>query len=104
MLPMILNLVARADDPVTTAPVDTPLHSGGGPHLTGYLQVWGTAWDMDEDEQADPATYGDPEDDVGFKLRRVRIGVDGTQGVFDYVVTIGAESRYDVLEPPKDTL
>jgi hypothetical protein len=98
MLPMLVA-IAVAQEPLVSAPVDTPLHQGGGPHLTGYLQAWGTVWDMDEDPQADPAVYGDPEDDVGFKLRRVRIGVDGTQNGIDYVVTIGTESRYDTLDP-----
>ena len=32
------------------------------------VQVWGTVYDQDEDPMADPATYGDPEDDVGFKV------------------------------------
>ena len=86
------------------APVDTPVLAGKGPQLTGYLQIWATAWDMDEDPQADPATYGDPEDDVGFKLRRVRIGLTGTQGIVDYVVTIGTETPYDALNPPSDSV
>ena len=103
MLPF-LAAIAVAQEPVASAPVDTPLHAGSGPHLTGYLQVWGTVWDMDEDPQADPATYGDPEDDVGFKLRRVRIGLDGTQSGIDYVVTIGTEARYDALEPATETI
>ncbi len=103
MLP-ILAAIAVAQEPVASAPVDTPLHAGSGPHLTGYLQVWGTVWDMDEDPQADPATYGDPEDDVGFKLRRVRIGLDGTQSGIDYVVTIGTEARYDALGPATETI
>jgi hypothetical protein len=103
MLPTLVA-IAAAQEPLTTAPVDTPVHYGGGPHLTGYLQVWGTVWDMDEDPRADPATYGDPEDDVGFKLRRVRIGLDGTQSGFDYVVTIGTESRYDTLDPASESV
>jgi hypothetical protein len=102
MLLLLLVRIASAEEHVV--PVDTPLHTGQGPHLGGYLQIWGTAWDMDEDPQADPATYGDPEDDVGFKLRRVRVGVDGTQRGVDYVVTLGTESRYDVLDPASESV
>jgi hypothetical protein len=93
MLPIFASLAA-AQEPA----VDAPVHAGEGPHVTGYLQLWGTVWDMDEDPRADPATYGDPEDDVGFKLRRVRLGVDGTESGVDYVVTLGVESRYDALD------
>ncbi len=32
---------------------------------------------MDQDPQADGSGYGDPEDDVGFKVRRARIGIAG---------------------------
>jgi len=84
--------------------VDTPVHPGPGPHLTGYLQLWATAWDMDEDPQEDSASYGDPEDDVGFKFRRVRIGLNGTQNAIDYVVTIGTETRYDALEDASESV
>jgi hypothetical protein len=38
-------------------------------------QVWITAYDMDVNQQGDPAGYGDPEDDPGFKLRRARAGL-----------------------------
>lgn len=38
-------------------------------------QMWVTLYDMDEAAQADPAGYGDPEDDPGFKLRRARLGM-----------------------------
>ena len=68
------------------------------------MQIWVTAWDMDEDPEADPATYGDPEDDVGFKLRRVRIGLVGRRSIVDYVVTIGTETEYDALTPPTDSI
>ena len=30
------------------------------------VQTWATLMDQDRDLQADPASYGDPEDDVGF--------------------------------------
>ncbi|MFH1463108.1 MAG: porin [Pseudomonadota bacterium] len=59
-------------------------------------QVWVTAWDQDRDPQADPAGYGDPEDDPGFKLRRARLGAEGELGKgFGYEIVFGAESPYD---------
>ena len=61
------------------------------------LQVWGTVMDQDLDPQADPAGYGDPEDDPGFKIRRARVGGHGDlPGGFDYKVIFGAHSPYDV--------
>jgi hypothetical protein len=74
------------------------------PELVALLQIWGTAWDMDEDPQADPATYGDPEDDVGFKLRRARVGIAGGEGTIGYALSVGAESRYDTLDPASETV
>ena len=40
------------------------------PTPVGLLQVWGTVWDQDVEPSTDPASYGDPEDDIGFKVRR----------------------------------
>ena len=107
MLPFLVAIAAAQEPPAQPTPsesVDTPVHPGPGPHLTGYLQLWGTAFDMDEDPQEDSASYGDPEDDVGFKFRRVRIGLNGTQGEIDYVVTIGVESNYDALDPASEAV
>ena len=60
------------------------------------VQVWATAWDQDRDAQADPAGYGDPEDDPGFKIRRARIGATGDLGHgLSYKVVFGAASPYD---------
>ncbi len=60
-------------------------------------QVWGTAWDQDLDAQADPAGYGDPEDDPGFRIRRARLGGYGehASGLW-YAVVFGVSSPYDV--------
>jgi hypothetical protein len=61
------------------------------------VQLWATAWDQDQDAQADPAAYGDPEDDPGFKIRRARIGAQGDLGAgFTYEVVLNAGSPYDV--------
>ena len=49
------------------------------PTPTPYLlvQSWATLYDQDESTLADPSGYGDPEDDIGFKLRRARAGFTG---------------------------
>jgi hypothetical protein len=57
------------------------------------------------DRQADPATYGDPEADVGFTVARARFGMDGfvpMAGIsaahqLDYAISVGIASPYDVL-------
>lgn len=67
------------------------------PELSGLLQVWVTAYDMDEDPQADPAGYGDPEDDMGVKIRRARVGLYGDNDVVRYALLIGTSSPYDAL-------
>ncbi|MEQ1500642.1 MAG: hypothetical protein ABMB14_00360 [Myxococcota bacterium] len=80
----------------------------GVTHLWGQVQVWTTVFDQDVDPQADPATYGDPEADPGFSLRRARIGVDGyvPMGALggasqvDYALALGVSAPYDVLSEP----
>lgn len=67
------------------------------PKPTGLLQAWLTAYDMDEDRQADPASYGDPEDDPGLKLRRARVGLTGESDVLQYAVVVGVSAPYDAL-------
>jgi len=79
---------------VAAASEDLPLFS---PVMLG--QIWVTAWDQDRDAQADPAGYGDPEDDPGFKIRRARVGAEGALGEgFDYRVVFGAQSPYDAWD------
>jgi hypothetical protein len=60
------------------------------------VQVWGTILDQDEDPMADPATYGDPEDDMGMKIRRARFGVYAKDNGIRYAVTGGIASEYDL--------
>lgn len=67
-------------------------------------QVWVTAYDQDESEQADPAGYGDPEDDQGFKLRRARVGFQGSDGAFRYAVVVGMSSGADGLTQSTGTV
>ena len=67
-------------------------------------QVWVTAYDQDVSEQADPAGYGDPEDDQGFKLRRARAGFRGEDGAFRYAVVVGMSSGADGLTQSTGTV
>lgn len=67
------------------------------PKPTGLVQAWVTAYDMDQDRQADPASYGDPEDDPGLKLRRARLGLSGESKVLQYTVLVGVSSPFDAL-------
>jgi len=64
---------------------------------TLLTQVWLTAFDQDVSEQSDPAGYGDPEDDQGFKLRRARAGFSGSDGDFHYALIFGMSSGADGL-------
>jgi hypothetical protein len=61
----------------------------------GLAQVWVTAWDMDEDPVADASGYGDPEDDVGFKLKRFRLGLAGEEKGLDWALVVGLTAPYD---------
>ncbi len=81
MIPLLLTLAA-------------PTHAEG---LTPYLrgQVWGTVYDQDEEVQADPSGYGDPEDDPGFKLRRLRFGFLGEHEDFLFEAVLGMSAPYD---------
>ena len=67
------------------------------PTVTGLLQVWGTLYDQDENPLTDPASYGDPEDDPGFKIRRARIGLGGQEAGARYDLTFGFSSGFDAL-------
>lgn len=93
MLPSILAPLltlaapAHAKDPPTLP----------APEPYALLQVWATAWDFDEDAQGDPAGYGDPEDDPGFKLRRARLGFEGKSPQLRYGVIFGTSAPYDAV-------
>lgn len=67
------------------------------PEPYALLQVWGTAFDMDEDPQADPASYGDPEDDIGFKVRRARVGFEGENDRLRYGLVVGTSTPFDAV-------
>ncbi|MDP2315345.1 MAG: porin [Pseudomonadota bacterium] len=75
---------------------------GDGPHglwshirPVGLAQIWGTAWDMDENAVADATGYGDPEDDVGFKIKRFRLGLAGEEKGLDWAFVLGLTAPYD---------
>ena len=61
LIPLLLTNTALADE---YAPKPTP-----------YLlvQSYVTVYDQDEDSLADPAGYGDPEDDVGLKSAELEL-------------------------------
>jgi len=61
------------------------------------LQLWGTVMDQDENPQADPAGYGDPEADPGFSVQRARIGFEGQQGKLDFLIEGGIGAPYDAV-------
>ena len=64
---------------------------------TVLLQSWATVWDQDENPQADPAGYGDPEHDPGVSLQRARLGLQGKTDQLSYAVVVGASAPYDAL-------
>lgn len=72
------------------------------PKPIALVQAWVTAYDMDEEPQADPASYGDPEDDPGLKLRRARLGLAGESEVLMYEVTVGVAPAFDALSDEDD--
>ncbi len=109
LLPALV--VSAALLPATALAKDKPEKGKDGdgvlppPQVTGLMQVWGTAWDQDENPVTDPASYGDPEDDPGFKIRRARIGIEGKDkdAGTRYGVTFGFSSGYDAVGGPPDT-
>ncbi len=73
------------------------------PTPTGLIQPWFTLWDQDMDPITDPAGYGDPEDDFGFKIRRARIGLVAKEDNVKYDITVGFSSGFDAVDPPGST-
>lgn len=61
------------------------------------VQLWGTVWDQDQNEQADATGWGDPEDDPGVKLKRLELGFEGggLEGKIDYEIVFGVTAPYD---------
>ncbi len=69
-----------------------------GLHAAVLIQAWGTVWDQDQDPDADPAGYGDPEHDPGVSLHRARVGFGGKHGPIDWELELGASEPYDALD------
>lgn len=67
------------------------------PTPTALVQTWVTAFDQDSDAQADPASYGDPEHDMGFSIARARAGLRGEADRLIYEVSVGVGSPFDRL-------
>ncbi|MCB9744836.1 MAG: hypothetical protein H6741_03905 [Alphaproteobacteria bacterium] len=90
-LALVLLSTALADDASAEAEVR--------PSFEPYLlaQTWFTVYDQDVSAQADPSGYGDPEDDVGFKIRRARVGFTGEYKQLDYGVVVGVSSGADPI-------
>ena len=68
------------------------------PEPTVLLQTFATLFDQDEQRQADPAGYGDPEADIGFSVQRARVGLVGENEHFAYDLT-DARSDANVVFP-----
>ncbi|MCO4743578.1 MAG: hypothetical protein KC912_02235 [Proteobacteria bacterium] len=79
--------------------LSTPSMAGdiAPPTPTALVQTWVTAFDQDEDPQADPASYGDPEHDMGFSIQRARAGVEGEVKFVRYELTLGLGAPFDRL-------
>ncbi len=92
ILPLLFATSAHAED---FAP--TP-----DPYL--LVQTYATVFDQDQNTLADPAGYGDPEDDVGFKIRRARAGFTGQSDVVKYSIILGMSTPYDglIAHPDQD--
>jgi hypothetical protein len=86
------NNQKKGDKKAAASPMPTPT-----PFI--QLQTWFTAYDMDEDPQADPGGYGDPEHDIGFSMPRARLGLYGSWGFVDYSLTLGTSRPYDAVSP-----
>ena len=99
LLATLLSAAAALAAPPTSTAQDTS-DAKAMPAPDPYVQVhvWGTAFDQDVDEQADPAGYGDPEDDPGFKIRRARIGFGGANDKWLYSVIIGQSAPFDGID------
>ena len=93
LLPALLTSTASAANADAGLPTPEPYV---------LVHTWATLWDTDEDPTADPAGYGDPEDDIGFKVRRARMGMTGKNDMWQYTVIVGTSAPYDALLPSNE--
>lgn len=87
-----LSTAALAEDVVATKELPAVTL-----HPVGLLQLWGTAYDFDENAQADTTGYGDPEDDPGVKVKRARLGLRAEWGELRLGIVGGAGASYDAF-------
>ena len=73
-----------------------------GADTVGLVQTWLTVLDQDTDAVAEPAGYGDPEDDPGVKVRRARLGLEGEEGSIKYGLLVGVSTPYDSVSGDAD--
>ncbi|MFK7931775.1 MAG: porin [Myxococcota bacterium] len=81
----------------TPAMADETLPKEGTITPLVQMQLWGTAFDQDEDPTAETVGYGDPGHDMGFSVRRLRLGFEGHRDAFDFQVDVGLSAPYDGL-------
>ena len=98
---LLAGPVSWAQDAPTTSSERTASRDSllPAPKVTGFVQMWVTAMDQDVDPLTDPASYGDPEDDPGFKVRRARIGLEGSGGAVRYDIEFGYSAPFDAVAP-----
>lgn len=83
LLPLLIPTVALGGD---TEGSITPIVQ---------MQVWGTAYDQDETGLAETVGYGDPGHDMGFSLRRLRVGFEGQRDALDFQIDVGLSAPFD---------
>ena len=102
-----LSATAHAEDSAKAGDGDGsfPFRVGGATfEPSALVQVWVTAYEMDEDKQADASGYGDPEDDEGVKLKRARLGFSGGFKKWSYKLSVGTSAPYDGLSEPEEPI
>ena len=97
---LLLSSTAHAEDsgkgPGDGGPF--PFRVGGATvEPIALAQLWLTAYDMDTNVQADATGYGDPEDDPGMKVKRIRVGLGGDYNRWKYRFVVGTTAPYDGL-------
>lgn len=82
----------RSQERPPQRPPESPLHP------VAMMQLWGTAYDMDVSTQGDSTGYGDPEDDMGVKLKRARLGLGFDKHGLSANLLAGVTAPYDGLD------
>ncbi|MGC6492386.1 MAG: porin [Myxococcota bacterium] len=100
MLPFFATTGALAQDSARDTPELHRLSEQTAPWVSPTLQLqsWFTAWDQDENPQADAGGYGDPEHDTGFTIPRARIGLGGAYKMVSFRLLAGTSRAVDALQ------